>query len=212
MGIKDIDERDRPREKLLSRGVKVLSNEELLQVIIGSGVKGHDVVSISKDITKLLEEKSGCIDMNDLRDIKGISTATASKLVASLEVASRFIVSGTRISDINDVAMVLLDIRKNPQEHFILLTLDGANNLINRHTISIGTLNASMVHPRDVFSRALSDNAGSIVVAHNHPSGSTEPSEADLEVTRRLKEAGKIIGINLRHHIILTKDEVVEII
>lgn len=211
MSIKDINIEDRPREKLLTRGVDVLSNEELLQVIIGSGIKGHDVVSISEEIMKTLLEKDGKITINDLKEIKGVSIATATKLLASLEVANRLVKGGTVVRNVEDVAMILADIRTKTQEHFMLLTLDGANKLVNRYTISVGTLNASMIHPRDIFSRALQDNAASIIVAHNHPSGTLEPSGADMEVTRRVKKSGKDLGIPLKAHVLLTKNDEIEI-
>lgn len=206
--IKDIAKEDRPREKLLSRGVSVLSSEELLQVIIGSGIKDFDVMKISKELLKLLEANNGKLTLADVTSIRGISTATAAKLLASLEVASRFTKTGTKIHTIDDVAMILADIRNKKQEHFVLLTLDGADKLIDRHIVSIGTVNASLIHPRDIFTLALNDNAASILVAHNHPGGNLEPSQADIEVTKRLKDAGKLLGIALQNHLIITKDEI----
>lgn len=206
--MKDIAKEDRPREKLLSRGVSVLSSEELLQVIIGSGVKGFDVVKISKELLKLLEANNGKLTFEVVSAIKGVSTATAAKLLASLEVAGRFTKTGTKIRDIDDVAIILSDIRNKKQEHFVVLTLDGADRLIDRHIVSIGTVNASLIHPRDVFTFALQDNAASIIIAHNHPGGSREPSTADVEVTRRIDAVGKLLGISMQSHIILTSDEV----
>lgn len=206
-GMKDIAKEDRPREKLLARGVSVLSSEELLQVIIGSGVQGADVVKISRQLLKTLEDSNGKTTLEQLIRIKGVSTATATKILASLEVAYRFTKTGMKITSAEDVAMILSDIRIKKQEHFVLLTLDGADCLIDRHIISIGTVNASLVHPRDVFTRALSDNAASILVAHNHPGGSVEASEADREVTRRLRDVGKLLGIHLQNHIIITAAE-----
>lgn len=207
MKISDLDPRDRPREKLLAKGVSALTNTELLQVIIGSGVQGADVVKISQELLKKLEINAGKLTLDDVTTIKGVSSATAAKLLASLEVASRFTLSGRKISTIEDVAGILADIRVKKQEHFVLLTLDGADKLIDRHIITIGTVNASLIHPRDVFSQAVSDNAASIIVAHNHPGGSLEPSPADIEVTDRLREAGKLLGINLQSHIIITPNE-----
>lgn len=202
--IKDIAKEDRPREKLLARGVSVLSSEELLQVIIGSGVKGFDVVKISKALLKLLEETNGKPTLDEISEVKGVSVATATKLLASLEVANRFTKTGTKIRSIEDVAMILSDIRTKKQEHFVLLTLDGADCLIDRHVTSIGTVNASLIHPRDIFAQALADNAASIIIAHNHPGGSLEPSEADRDVTKRLQEAGKLLGISMQNHVIVT--------
>lgn len=204
----DLAVQDRPREKLITKGVSVLSSEELLQVIIGSGVQGADVVSISKALLKLLESSNGKLTLADVIKIKGVSTATAAKLLVGLEVAGRFTKTGTKIRSAEDVAMILADIRTKKQEHFVLLTLDGADCLINKHVISIGTVNASMIHPRDIFSQALADNAASIIVAHNHPAGSLEPSSADIKVTARLKDVGELLGILLRRHIIVTPNGV----
>lgn len=206
--MKDIAKEDRPRERLIARGVSVLSSEELLQVIIGSGVQGADVVKISKQLLKQLEANSGKLTLEEIAKIKGVSTATAAKLLASLEIASRFTKSGTKIRDINDIAMLLSDIRIKKQEHFMLLTLDGADRLINRHIVSIGTVNASLIHPRDIFNLALNDNAASIFVAHNHPGGSLEPSTADIQVTERLSDAARLLGIGLQRHIIITPNEI----
>jgi DNA repair protein RadC len=206
--MSDLAVEDRPREKLLAKGVSVLSSQELLQVIIGSGVHGADVVKISKELLSLLEDNNGKLTLEVVTQIRGVSSATAAKILASLEIADRFTKTGTRIRDIEDVAMILADIRTKKQEHFVLLTLDGADCLIDRHIISIGTVNASMIHPRDVFSHALADNAASIIVAHNHPGNGLDPSQADVEVTRRLHEAGKLLGIALQQHVIVTKDDV----
>ena len=205
--ISDLDPKDRPREKLLLKGVTVLSSEELLQVIIGSGVQGADVVKISRQLLRLLENSNGKITLSEVIKIKGVSSATAAKLLASLEVATRFTKTGTKVKQINDIAMILSDIRTKKQEHFMLLTLDGSDCLIDRHIISIGTVNASMIHPRDVFVQALADNAASIIVAHNHPSGSLVSSSADKEVTVRLNDAGKLLGIPLQNHVIITKTQ-----
>ena len=203
-GILGLDPNDRPREKLLKKGAGALSGLELLQVVIGSGVKGADVVKISKDIYSLLELHHGKVSIDDLQRIKGVSTASASKIIASLELAGRFVKAGTKINSSEDALLLLADLRYKKQEHFVVLALDGANRLIERRLISVGTLNASIVHPRDVFVDAITDRAASIIVAHNHPSGSLEPSPADIEVTKRLREAGKILGINLLEHIIVT--------
>jgi DNA repair protein RadC len=208
LGIKDIAKEDRPREKLLTRGVNVLTSQELLQVIVGSGVKGADVVTISNQLVELLEKSNGKLTLKDVDSIKGVSTATAAKLLASLEVASRFTKNGTKIRNLDDIAMILSDIRNKKQEHFVLLTLDGADRLIDRHVVSIGTVNAGLIHPRDVFMRALDDNAASIIVAHNHPGDSLEASPADIDVTERLRNAGKLLGIGLQSHVIVTRDAV----
>lgn len=211
MKIQNINKQDRPREKLIIKGQGALSNLELLQVIIGSGVSGADVTQISRKILKLLEDQHGKVTLEQLTIIKGVSTATAAKLIAALELTSRFSYTGTEISTPEDALPLLADIRTKKQEHFVVLTLDGANRLIEKRLISVGTLNVSLVHPREVFADAITDRSASIIVAHNHPSETLEPSEADLGVTRRLAEAGELLGIRLIDHLIVTKNQYVSI-
>jgi DNA repair protein RadC len=202
--IQSLSLNDRPREKMLSRGEKHLSNDELLQVIIGSGIKGADVTVISRQILDLLELQHGKISLEQLTKIRGVSTATATKLLASLELTGRFCKTGTKINTEDDVLPLLADIRTKKQEHFVVLTLDGAQRLIEKRVVTIGTLNASLVHPREVFADAITDRAAGIVVAHNHPGGSLEPSGQDIVVTKRLRAAGELLGIKLLDHLIVT--------
>lgn len=202
--IQSLSPQDRPREKLLARGESSLTDQELLQVIIGSGIKGADVTKLSREIYGLLTMNNGKVTIEQLNTIRGVSTATATKLVASLELASRFIKTGVRVETEDDVLPLLADIRLKKQEHFVVMTLDGANRLIDKRTISIGTLNASLVHPREVFADAVADRAAGIVVAHNHPGGSLYPSGPDIVTTKRLRAAGELLGIKLLDHIIVT--------
>ncbi|MDR0874073.1 MAG: DNA repair protein RadC [Prevotellaceae bacterium] len=204
--IKQIEQQDRPREKMLAKGVAALSNEELLQVIIGSGGKGNDVVKISKNLHKLLKDGKGKVRLEDVLKITGIAEANGTKIVAALEIGNRFNLRDSEILDEPEKIVDLLsDIRDKKQEHFVSLTLDGANRLIEKRIVTIGTLTASLVHPREVFADAITDRAASIVVAHNHPSGDLEVSPDDLEITKRLKESGELLGIHLLDHIIVTK-------
>ncbi len=211
MSIQLLEKRDRPREKLLAKGERGLSNAELLQVIIGSGIKGADVTMISGQILRLLELQHGKLKLEQLVAIRGVSTATASKLLASLELTGRFVMTGMRILDDNDALPMLADIRLKKQEHFVVITLDGANRLIEKRVVTVGTVNASLVHPREVFADAITDRAASIIVAHNHPGGSLTPSQPDIEVTERLRAAGKLLGIQLFDHIIVTADSHISI-
>lgn len=199
-----LEKTDRPREKLFAKGQASLTDLELLQVIIGSGVRGADVTKISQEILKLLEASNGKLELEQLVKIKGVSTATAAKLLASLELTSRFVKTGVKINKPEDVLPLVAELRSKKQEHFVVLTLDGANRLIEKRTVSIGTLSASLVHPREVFADAIADRAAGIIVVHNHPGGSLEPSGADIEVTKRLREAGQLLGIRMLDHIIVT--------
>ncbi len=209
MKIKDKLKADRPREKLARYGAERLSDLELLMAIIGSGNARADVGVIARRVLGLLREKDGELVYSDLRSVVGLGEAKIPVILASLELAKRYLVDSDRpVVDSPEKAVALLaDIRDKKQEHFVCLTLDGANRLIVQRVVTIGTLTASLVHPREVFADAITDRAAGIIVAHNHPSGSLEISQADRDVTDRLTEAGKLLGITLIDHIVVTKSE-----
>lgn len=196
----------RPREKLQNRGVESLSDYELLMAIIGSGNAQADVTKIARDVQKLVKEKGSELTYEDLLQIKSLGPAKASTIIAGFELWRRqFEVSERPIIDSPEKAVEqLTDIRDKKQEYFVCLTLDGANRLIAKRIITIGTLTASLVHPREVFADAITDRAASIIVAHNHPSGMLKQSEADEAVTDILRDAGDLLDIILRDHIIVT--------
>lgn len=214
MKIKDRYKEDRPREKLAKSGAGRLSDLELLMAIIGSGNAQADVGTIARQVLKLLQDKKGELTYGDLRSVVGLGEAKIPVILASLELAKRYLVDSDRpVVDSPEKAMALLaNIRDKKQEHFVCLTLDGANRLIAQRVVTIGTLTASLVHPREVFADAITDRAAGIIVAHNHPSGSLEISQADRDVTDRLTEAGKLLGITLIDHIVVTKDSFQSII
>lgn len=197
----------RPREKLQSKGAENLSDYELLMAIIGSGNKQADVTKIARDVQNLVKEKGSQLSYKDLLNIKSLGPAKASQIIAGHELWRRqFQVSERPIIDSPEKAVEQLsDIRDKKQEYFVCLTIDGANRLIAKRIITIGTLTSSLVHPREVFAEAITDRAASIIVAHNHPSGNLEPSEADRHVTEHLQDAGTLLGIKLNDHIIVTK-------
>ena len=202
--ILSLRQEERPREKLVAKGQQHLSNRELLQVVIGSGFPGNDVTKIADNLLAVMENSNGKPSLNELLSVRGVKEATASKLLASLELTGRFNHSGKKILDEDNVLELLADIRTKPQEHFVVMTLDGANRLIEKRIITIGTINASLVHPREVFADAIADRAAAIVVAHNHPGGTLEASGPDIVVTKRLRAAGELLGIRLLDHIIVT--------
>ena len=203
----------RPREKLQAKGAESLSDYELLMAIIGSGNAQADVTKIARDVQKLLKEKGSALTYDDLLGVKSLGPAKATQIMAGFELWRRqFEVSERPIIDSPEKAVEqLTDIRTKQQEYFVCLTLDGANRLIAKRIISIGTLTSSLVHPREVFSDAITDRAASIIVAHNHPSGNLQPSGADRAVTERLREAGELLGIALLDHLIITKDFFVKV-
>lgn len=206
MSIKDRYKDDRPREKLAKFGAAKLSDLELLMAVIGSGNAQAGVEKIARDVLKIVKNQGAAVDYAALRAVTGLGEAKIAVLLANFELARRYLLESDRpVIDSPDKAVAeLAEFRAKQQEYFICLTLDGANRLINKRVISIGTLTASLVHPREVFADAITDRAASIIVAHNHPSGSLKPSPADLDITQRLKQAGEIIGIELIDHLILT--------
>jgi len=203
----DVRAQDRPREKLQARGAAVLSDFELIQALIGSGNKYVDVSKIAKNTLKLLQKYGANITYEQLQQVTGMGPARITEVLAALELSRRYLIDSEQpIIDSPEKAVEQLsDIRDKKQEHFVVLSLDGANRLIAKRTITIGTLTSSLVHPREVFADAITDRAASIIVAHNHPSGSLTASQSDIDITERLKKSGKLLGINLIDHIVITK-------
>ncbi len=205
--IKDIPKIDRPREKLLKYGPDKLSTTELLAILLRTGIKGINVVELSNRILKLFgTENIQHIAVSDLRKIKGLGPVKSAEIVACIALGKRLLQEKQPFQAISpqNVFESLKDIRALKKEHLIAIYLDTRNQEIHREIISIGTLTASLVHPREVFEPAVRHLAVSIFVVHNHPSGDTEPSEDDLVITKKLVEAGKIMGIEVLDHIIVT--------
>lgn len=211
MRLMDKAKRDRPREKLTAKGAAALTDIELLAAVFGSGNAQRDVLAIAADVRALLrksKEQGFLVNYAALSAVPGMGAAKICELLAAFELARRYLPPQTSAPVVLDtpdkVIAQFADIRDKQQEHFVVLTLDGAGRLIAKRTVFIGTLNASLVHPREVFADAVADRAASVIVAHNHPSGSLDPSPADREATRRLAEAGHLLGIPLADHLIVT--------
>lgn len=199
---------DRPREKLLHKGVAALSDFELLEVLIGNGSASADVSYIARRVQRILQRGTAGITYESLTAIRGVSNATASKILSSLELARRHLVRDIKpLRTQEDILARLSDIRFKKQEYFVCLSLDGGQRLIAQRTITIGTLDTVLAHPREVFSDAITDRAASILIAHNHPSGNLEPSDIDIKLTQQLVGAGQLLGIPVRDHLIVTKLE-----
>ena len=204
--IKEIPEYDRPREKLRAKGAAALSDEELVQVILGRGVEGHDVRSMSKEIAGIIQEKKTGLTETDLTAIPGMGPAKAYQLLAAFELVRRYLIKATiKITKAEDVLPLLTDIANKQQEHFVCISLNGANEVIEKRIVTIGLLNHSQVHPREVFADVIADRAASVIFAHNHPSGELQPSEADLKIHEQLIQAAKILGIRVLDQIIVTR-------
>ncbi len=199
---------DRPREKLHRKGAPALSDFELLEVILGKGAPGVDVGTIARNVQKELRKGTAALTYETLITIKGVSTATAGKLLAAIELARRHLLKGNEpLKTVDDYLARLDGIRSKSQEYFVCLTLDGGQRLIEQRTITIGLLDSVPAHPREVFADAIADRAASIVIAHNHPSGAAAPSYRDIKLTQQLTAAGQLLGIELRDHVIISKTD-----
>lgn len=205
--IKDLPEFSRPREKLKERGAQALSDTELIAIILGSGNKGQDVMTLASKIAKLIAENKGKISLETLSNIEGIGLAKASQILAGFELARRYIIKEhIKITGAKEVLPLLGDIANKQQEYFICLSLNGANEVIEKRIVTVGLLDKSQVHPREVFADVITDRAASVILAHNHPSGELKPSNSDLKIHEQLIEAGKILGIKVLDHIIISRD------
>ena len=204
--IADLHEHDKPREKLVAKGAASLKNEELVAILLGSGIQGKDVRKLAKEIVTMLDNDFENLSLQALCDIHGLGIAKASQILASIELSKRYLIrTNKRITDAADVYEELKAFSSKSQEHFLSITLDGASHIINTRTVFIGTLNQSLVHPREVFADAIADRAAGIIIAHNHPSGTLEASRADMQITQRIKEVSTLVGIELLDHVILSK-------
>ncbi|MBT8508379.1 hypothetical protein AZH53_08180 [Methanomicrobiaceae archaeon CYW5] len=210
--LRDFHDIDKPRERIKSGKISALKERDLIAAIIGRGVPGHDVNAIATDIYHLLEKRGAKVSHDELMEIPGVGETKAAQILAAFELARRYFdQEGRRITTPADVALMTRDIAKKQQEHFETFTLDGAGQVIDRHPITKGILNHSPVHPREVFAPAIEERAASIILVHNHPSGNPEPSSADIEITRMLKEAGDLLGIEVLDHVIVTSKDFVSL-
>ncbi|PWW19643.1 DNA replication and repair protein RadC [Cytobacillus oceanisediminis] len=216
--IKDFPQDERPRERFVQNGPQSLSNHELIAILLRTGTKEESVLQLSNRLLtqfeglRLLKDAS----LDEITAIKGIGTAKAIQLLAAVEI-------GRRISNLayddryiirspeDGANYVMNDMRFLSQEHFVCLYLNTKNQVLHKQTIFIGSLNASIVHPREVFKEAFRRSAASIICIHNHPSGDPTPSREDIEVTKRLAEAGKIIGIDVLDHLIIGENKFVSL-
>lgn len=206
--IKDLPKVDRPREKLEKYGPERLSDSELLAILLRTGSEGINVVQLSTRILKKFGRQGLPQAMvKELRNTFGLGAAKACEIVACFELGRRLMRNKQSILILSprDVWDQLKDIRDNKKEHFVIFFLDARNQEIKREVVSVGSLNANLVHPREVFEPAVRHLAAQVIIAHNHPSGDALPSNDDLKITKRLVEAGKIMGIEIMDHIIVTK-------
>lgn len=206
--LKNLPISDRPREKLGLTGPAGLSDAELLAIILGTGTKGRDVLTVAADCLGIIDGSPQTLELEKLTNIAGVGLAKASLLVAALEFVRRRIRPlGTKVRSALDAYPLLRHYADRRQEHFICISLNGAHEVIATRVVTIGLVNATQVHPREVFSDPICDRACAVLVAHNHPSGNLTPSEEDKKVTRALKDSGSLLGIKLLDHIIFSQNE-----
>ncbi len=208
--IKDLPKIDRPRERLISKGSKNLKDEELLAILLRTGREGESAAEVAKRILKKYpKRKLLYMSYEDLIEIEGISEGKACTVLASIELVKRALAIKEEtlpvIRSAEDVLAQVVYMRDKKREHLMAIYLNARNEMIYKKPMFIGTLNASIVHPREIFALALEKNAAAVIIAHNHPSGSKEPSEDDIRITKRIAEAGKIMGVQLIDHVIITK-------
>lgn len=208
--IRDVHEADRPRERLIRQGSQSLSNQELLAILLRTGTKDESVLALANRILMNFEKLHALREatIEEMMAIKGVGEVKAVQILAAIELGRRLAQKEMNerftIRSPDDAAHYLMpDMAGLTQEHFVVLFLNTKNQVLYKKTIFIGSLNASIVHPREIFREAVKRSAASIICAHNHPSGVPTPSPEDIEVTTRLMEAGLIIGIDLIDHIII---------
>lgn len=218
ISIKDLPKEDRPRERLLKYGAQHLSNQELLAILVGSGTKDESVMTLSKRLLMHFEGLHLLPDatIEELTTIKGIGPAKGVTLLAAIELGKRisryqpkekYIIRSPK----DGADYVMEEMRHLNQENFVVLFLNTKNHVIHQETIFVGSLNASIVHPREIFREAVKRSAASIICFHNHPSGDPTPSQEDLHITKRLVEVGKMIGIEVLDHIIIGHNKYVSL-
>lgn len=190
----------------MSLGPATLTDADLLAIVLGAGIKGRDVLRVAGDVLEAIDSSWPQLEHDSLTAIPGVGPAKAKLIVAALEFARRRLcATGGRITKATDVMPSLLHYANKKQEHFLCVSLNGAHEVITTRVITIGLVNSTQVHPREVFSDPICDRACAIIVAHNHPSGNTSPSDQDYRTTRMLREAGEILGIKLLDHIIFSR-------
>jgi DNA repair protein RadC len=202
-----LDHEQRPRERLERVGVTALCDFELVSLLIGSGVSGRSGTAIAREVVSILDRGNGPPDPVDLRMITGLGPAKVALLGAAFELARRVTCPRrTKIRLPSDVLPIVDRFIDRPQECFLTLSLSGSHEVLATRVVTVGLVNRTMVHPREVFADPLADRAAAVVLAHNHPSGCVNPSSEDREVTSRLVAAGQTLGIPVLDHVIFGRD------
>jgi len=210
--LKDIPKIDRPRERFLEKGSDALSKSELLAILIGSGIKGKNVKQLSEQIIRKFGKKFLDITVDDLLEIHGIGKAKALQIVSALALVKRFYEElGSKdniVLSAQDAVSLTSEIRDKKKEYLVCLYLNARNSLLKKEVISIGILDKSIIHPREIFGPAVELHAAGVVLLHNHPSGDVTPSKQDIEVINKILKAGKIMGVNVIDFIIVSESDI----
>ena len=207
--IKDIPKIDRPRERFLKKGPEALSKSDLLAILLGSGIKGTNVQQLSQQIIKKFGKDFLNITVDDLQEISGIGQAKALQIASAISLVKRFYTDDQtneiKISSSQDVISLTYDLRDKKKEHLVCLYLNARNVLLKKEVISIGLLDKTLLHPREIFYPATELNAASVILVHNHPSGDSTPSEKDVEIVEKIAQAGEIMGISVIDFVIISE-------
>jgi len=206
----DVEESERPRERLFELGPGALSDADLVALVLGVGSGGESVLDVAARVTRTIHlRRLHQTAVEDILAVKGMGPARAAQLLAAAEIGRRIWPDADPIPLVRGPETIFeltADIRRSNREHFVGFYLNSRNQVLRREIISIGSLNASIVHPREVFIPALAVSAASLILAHNHPSGDPSPSEEDLAITRRIAESGRLLGVELLDHVVVARE------
>jgi DNA repair protein RadC len=210
--IREMPKVERPREKLIEKGPENLKDEELLAILLRTGTKEKSALDLAREILrKFSKKKFQKLRYQDLIKIKGINSAKACEILAAIEFTKRILKVEEvlpKIESVKDVVAQFSYLREKQREHLTALYLNARNEVVFKKHLFVGTLDANICHPREIFKYALEKNSASVILVHNHPSGDPTPSKADLEITKRIQEAGKIMGIDVLDHVIISKNKI----
>ncbi|MPN14686.1 hypothetical protein SDC9_162013 [bioreactor metagenome] len=218
--LKELPLDERPREKMIAKGAAALSNAELLAILLRTGTKSDSVLRLAERLLKKHEELGlsglAVLTPQEMSKVKGIGIAKAVSIVAAVEIGKRLasLIPGERPairSPLDAANYMMAKLRYEVKEHFIVILLSTKNHIIATPTISVGTLNASLVHPRELFKEAINYSAASVILVHNHPSGDPTPSKEDIELTQKLVKAGKLLDISVLDHVIIGDNKYVSL-
>ena len=207
--ISETDRKNGPdfRERILRDGPRALADRELLAAMLGSGCAGKSVTALAHEVLDVIDKGKSDLEIGMLKQLSGMGDAKACAIAAAIELGRRFYsVRDKRIAMPKDVFPLIAHFADRKQEHFLCISLNGAHEVIFTRQITSGLVNKTVVHPREIFADPITDRACAIIVAHNHPSSNVEPSKEDIEITKRLRGAGEVLGIPLLDHLVFSSN------